>query len=97
MKQKLIAVKPLTYATRRLQAGDEFEATRADARVLVAVKRAAFADQQRDADPIEIPSDWREQHHMKLIAIAKALGAEASNKAEATAAIEAELARRSAN
>lgn len=97
MKQKLIAVKPLAYATRRLQAGDEFDATRADARVLIAVKRATAAPEHQSAAPVDIPNDWRDQHHMKLIAMAKALGAEASNKAEATAAIEAELARRSTN
>ena len=122
MKQKLIAVRPLTYATRRLQAGDEFEATRSDARVLVAVNRARMMDEPREpgslppppasvtkqaatadkgpATPapkpevVEIPDGWRDLHHMKMITIAKALGAPAQNKAEAIVVIEAELARR---
>lgn len=124
MKQKLIAVRPLTYATRRLLAGDEFEATRADARVLVAVNRARTMDQPREpgslpqppravtkqaeaapAKPptppapdevIEIPADWRDLHHMKMITIAKALGSTPQNKAEAIVVIEAVLARRQA-
>ena len=117
MKQKLIAVKPLTYATRRLLAGDEFEATRTDARVLVAVNRARMMDEPREpgtlppppaavqkkaetvaapppAPPavppvIDIPDDWRDLHHMKMIGIAKTLGADAKNKAEAVVVIEA--------
>lgn len=119
MKQKLIAVKPLTYATRRLQAGDEFEASRTDARVLVAVNRARIMDKPREpgslppppsavaqragvvsktspAKPemVEIPDDWRDLHHMKMITIGKALGTAPQNKAEAIVVIEAELARR---
>lgn len=37
---KLIANKPLTYATRRLLAGDTFEASSRDARLLVGIKKA---------------------------------------------------------
>lgn len=37
---KLIALKPLRYKTRRLLAGDEFDAPERDAKVLIAVKRA---------------------------------------------------------
>lgn len=51
MKQKLIAVRPLTYATRRLQAGDEFEASSQDARVLIAVKRAKSVDEASEPGP----------------------------------------------
>lgn len=40
MKQYLIAEKSMTYATRRLQAGDEFVANRRDARILVGLGRA---------------------------------------------------------
>ncbi|KQX35327.1 hypothetical protein ASD04_14905 [Devosia sp. Root436] len=37
---KLIATKGLRYATRRMMAGDEFEANNRDARVLVAIGKA---------------------------------------------------------
>lgn len=43
MKLPLIASRPLVYGTRRLKAGDTFEATRSDARVLVILKKATFA------------------------------------------------------
>lgn len=38
--QKLIATKSMTYATRRLMPGDAFEARPADARLLIAIKKA---------------------------------------------------------
>ncbi len=41
------------------------------------------------ADPVEIPADWRTLHHFKLQALARSLGATVSTKAEAVAAIEA--------
>jgi len=37
---KLIATKPLTYATRRLLAGDTFDAMPMHGRLLVAIKKA---------------------------------------------------------
>jgi hypothetical protein len=41
---KLVALKPLTYNTRRLLPGDSFEARKpSDARVLIAVKKARAA------------------------------------------------------
>lgn len=40
MRQKLVANRQFSYATRSLKAGDEFEATRVDARALVATGRA---------------------------------------------------------
>lgn len=39
----LVARKSMTYATRRLQAGDRFAARPANARVLIALRRAAPA------------------------------------------------------
>lgn len=47
----LIAARPLTYATRRLQAGDVFEAPERDARVLVAIRKA------KRPDPVAAPAD----------------------------------------
>lgn len=40
---KLIATKAMTYATRRLRAGDEFEATNQHARILKAIGKASAA------------------------------------------------------
>jgi len=40
MKKRMIAAKPFRYGTRMLQAGDVFEASPRDARLLGAVKRA---------------------------------------------------------
>lgn len=37
---KLVATKGLRYATRRMMAGDEFEASNRDARLLVAIGKA---------------------------------------------------------
>ena len=38
--KKLRATRPLTYGTRRLQAGDAFEATPMNARILCALRKA---------------------------------------------------------
>lgn len=38
---KLIALKPMRYGTRRLLPGDDFEATPAHGRLLVAIRKAA--------------------------------------------------------
>ncbi|RYF73440.1 MAG: hypothetical protein EOO22_08945 [Comamonadaceae bacterium] len=43
MRETLTASKSFTYAGRALQAGDSFEATRRDARVLRALKRVGPA------------------------------------------------------
>jgi len=51
MKRMLIATRPLTYGTRRLKAGDEFEASRAHARVLVAIKKASPVRDRVDIAP----------------------------------------------
>ncbi len=47
----LIALKSMSYATRRLQAGDTFPASRRDARVLVAIRKAEYVT--ADAVPEE--------------------------------------------
>lgn len=44
MHQDLKALKSFTYAGRALHAGDAFRVSRRDARVLIAVGRAALAD-----------------------------------------------------
>jgi hypothetical protein len=44
--RRLIATKSYRYATRRLQAGEEFEASDMHARILVASRKAAYAPDQ---------------------------------------------------
>jgi hypothetical protein len=39
----LIATRGMTYATRALQAGDPFQASNQDARILIAIKKARLA------------------------------------------------------
>lgn len=46
---RLIAEKNMRYSTRRLLPGDEFEASRRDGRVLVAIGRARLAPPEADA------------------------------------------------
>lgn len=53
MKQKMIAKSRMTYGTRRLKAGDDFEATRGYARVLNAIGKASPAG--ADAKPAKLP------------------------------------------
>lgn len=57
----LIATKPMTYATRRLKAGDPFRANRRDARILRAIGKAADAParvpQARQAEAAQSPLD----------------------------------------
>ena len=46
-----VATKPLKYGTRRLQAGDEFEAPRQHGQVLIAVKKAKKAQEKKVEPP----------------------------------------------
>lgn len=46
---QLVATKAMTYSTRRLQADDLFPAKRRDARLLVAIGKARYADQTEEA------------------------------------------------
>ncbi len=50
---QLKALSPIWYGGRRLQAGDFFEAGSRDARVLVAIGRAALV--RPAAEPVEVP------------------------------------------
>ena len=52
MRQDLKALKSFTYAGRALQAGDPFNASRRDARVLRAVGRAAFSDSYKTTEVV---------------------------------------------
>lgn len=54
MKQKMIANSRMTYGTRRLKAGDDFEATRGYARVLTAIGKAHPAGEV--AKPAKLPA-----------------------------------------
>jgi len=60
---KLIATKSLKYATRRLQAGDEFDARDMHARILVGARKARYAPQQDEQEllrPVIVPEDKTE-------------------------------------
>ncbi len=46
---KLVAIKSMTYATRRLEAGDRFEASLRDARILIAIKKAQEVKTRKSA------------------------------------------------
>lgn len=64
MKTKMIAARSMTYGTRRLQAGEAFEAPRRDARLLAAMGRAKTveveeAGSQEPRDPLDHDSDGR--------------------------------------
>jgi len=48
---KLIATRSYSYNTRRLRAGDEFEANDYHARVLVGARRARYAPEQEAPKP----------------------------------------------
>ena len=51
---KLIAKRSQTYATRRLTAGDVFEASNRDARILTAIGRAArYVEPDAPVEPVE--------------------------------------------
>lgn len=49
--QKLIATRPFTYATRHLVPGDVFDARPADARLLLAIKKARAVRDPVRLDP----------------------------------------------
>lgn len=57
-------------------------------------------EQRKARDPefaaalVDIPADWREQHHKTIVKLANDLGADVTKKADAIEAIETELARR---
>ncbi len=40
-------------------------------------------------DEVDIPAEWRDMHHLKIIALAKRIDPTVTNKAEAVAVIEA--------
>lgn len=60
---KLIATRSMTYATRRLQAGDEFTArSTGDARALLAIGKARRATEEDAADPAAEMAALRDQY-----------------------------------
>ena len=63
MNQRMKAVKAMTYATRRLRAGDDFMASRRDARILAAIGRAEYAP---DAEPVDPLADARAEYQAKI-------------------------------
>lgn len=82
MKRQMTATRAFRYGTRALKAGDEFTASRADARVLEAIGRAAPAQAakppslddlraQATALGVDVDNRWRESRLMAEIAAAQ--------------------------
>ena len=62
MPNKLIAREPLTYATRRMKAGEEFDAaTASDADVLVLLR---LAKKKENESKPSLPSDVRAEYEL---------------------------------
>lgn len=53
MKTTMVATKAFRYATRAMMAGDYFEASRRDAKILTAVGKAEVA---KPRQPVEVPA-----------------------------------------
>ncbi len=64
----MIAKRPMTYATRRLQAGDTFSASNANGRVLAASGKAGFVASSTEAggSDAENISDLRARYQQKF-------------------------------
>ncbi|RZM13203.1 MAG: hypothetical protein EOP67_65200, partial [Sphingomonas sp.] len=62
----LIATRDMRYATRALQAGDPFQASSQDARILIAIKKARPADEQANTTPTEPTIDELRDKAAKL-------------------------------
>ncbi len=80
-----VTTRTIVAGTTDVVASDLFPGLKAEAYVTDA---EPLADQDENKGPI-IPEGWRDLHHFKIVAIAKALGANVSTKAEAIAVIEA--------
>lgn len=78
MMRKLVATKSYSYDTRRLKAGDEFDATDMHARILVGARKARYAPEQKEpegtdyfrvapAEPEPLPKREPEDNGSKII------------------------------
>jgi hypothetical protein len=67
-----------------------------DAGCLADPPAAEPQQEQQEPQQVDIPADWREQHHMKIVALAKKIVPDVANKDEAIFVIETELKRREA-
>jgi hypothetical protein len=56
---RLVATRALTYATRRLVAEDPFSAPAAQARILVALKKARYATERPEGEVPDMPEGLR--------------------------------------
>jgi len=80
-----ITTRTIVAGTTDVVASDIFPGLEAEA--YVAALSLAPAAPNEDKGPI-IPEGWRDLHHFKLVALAKAAGFAVSTKAEAIAALE---------
>lgn len=97
-RTRLVALKPLRYATRRLQAGDTFEAGYRDARLLIQIKRARTADAEPAADTVRLDAkvEASDADLSGLRAVAAQLGVHVDGRwGEARLVDEIEAARQS--
>lgn len=62
----LIATRDMRYATRALQAGDPFQASSQDARILIAIKKARPADEHLNPAAIAPTLDGLRDRAAKL-------------------------------
>jgi len=66
MKKSMTANKAMRYGTRRLRAGDLFEASSRDARILSAIGKASYATRAMraapDPEPVEDIADVRAEY-----------------------------------
>lgn len=80
-----ITTRTIVAGTSDVVASDLFPGLKAEGYVTDAEPPA---DAEENKGPI-IPEGWRDLHHFKIVALAKALGADVSTKADAIAVIEA--------
>jgi hypothetical protein len=89
-----ITSRALIKGTRDTVPADLYEGLRAEGYVRKPDDQAAPAG---DTGPVEIPADWRDQHHATKKKLARLIsGADPVDLAAAEAVIEAEVARRAA-
>lgn len=81
-----ITIRTIVAGTNDVVASDLVPGLKAEGYITDA--EPVLVTPQENKGPI-IPDGWRDLHHFKIVAIAKALGADVATKADAIAVIEA--------